>query len=453
MRRVLLLSPPQHCLEETVRIWTFSYAANFPLSLLRLSTWLKSTGAEVEVLDAFNVHPNVPASLSEVLSSGRVVRHAPCGNFASERRTKPVYHVGLTWGELEERLSLARSPDEVWISSIFTWSWQTTHRAVELVRKVHPRAHVRLGGIYPTLCPEKAATTGAEVVAGPVAEAETAWLDADLLAGVPALDGVVLKTSLGCPNVCSYCAVHLLEGRRFVFREAKDVVAELTALSERFGFRQAFFWESNLLLNARRHVLPILEALASSRAPFSVQAPEGLQPDLVTPQLAALMRATGFRQIRLTQETTDPALLSATGRPTDLAHLERAIRTLLDAGFAREDLSVVLLVGQPGQTLAGVLADVVRVYRLGVKATFLVYSPIPGTRDFTTYADRLAVKPLEDMDSFLYPFASPELTVAGLDATLKYFNDRWFPLARIRASETDDPLIRSMQELIRDGRA
>src|SRR5205823_4426784 len=44
-------------------------------------------------------------------------------------------------------------PDEVWITSIMTYWWESTRDTVRLVKRLFPKAKVRVGGIYPTLAP------------------------------------------------------------------------------------------------------------------------------------------------------------------------------------------------------------------------------------------------------------------------------------------------------------
>lgn len=44
------------------------------------------------------------------------------------------------------------------------------------------------------------------------------------------------------------------------------------------------------------------------------------------------------------------------------------------------------------------------------------------------------------------------MPVRGLDTVYRYFHERFFPIERILASVTDDPIIVAMQEILRTGR-
>src|SRR5204863_5266963 len=83
------------------------------------------------------------------------------------------YCFGMTPDELEAKLTKIRdsawaarkslfdvkvfpAPDEIWISSIMTYWWESTRDVIERCQKVFPKAVIRVGGIYPTLAPEHA---------------------------------------------------------------------------------------------------------------------------------------------------------------------------------------------------------------------------------------------------------------------------------------------------------
>ncbi len=450
----VLLYPPIHAVAAALRIWTLYYGVNFPLALLRLGSLLRARGYRVTLLDAF--HPPAvqlaPDELARrLLTPERIVRQAPLGPFEQAGRTEPIYRIGLTRDELAARLRALGPVDEVYISSIFTWTWTTTHEAVELCKEIHPNAVVHLGGIYPTLCPERARQSGADDVhVGELEGLTSQWPDLSLT-GRHDIDASVLKTSLGCPNACTYCAVHLLEGRRMRYRDPDDVVREVVHLNRTFGIRDFHFWESNLLLRSERHFEPLLEKLIATGLPLSFLAPEGIQTNLITPALAQLMHRAGFKNVYLAVETTDAEWGKRTKRPTGFAQLQQAVTALREAGFRREQLLCVLLIGQPDQTRAAILRDILSVFSLGCTVALLFYTLIPGTVEFDRRQDAVAGRPLEDLDPLLFPFATPTLTVDDLTRLQRYFNFRHFPLERIRRSGTTDDLLREAQDLLARG--
>jgi hypothetical protein len=440
-RRVLLFFPLIHTLERPLRVWTLHYSSSCSSALLRFASCLRSEGAQVMWLDALNVYDERdPArELQRILRPDNLVRMARRGSDGQEPQTRPVYRMGLTLDELVLRFRSVRSqPDEVCISSTFTWTWKTTHEAVALCREWFPDARIRLGGVYPTLFPDHAKSSGAhEVHAGVFEPVEHPEVDWRILAR-ERRDSVALKASVGCPYRCAYCAVHNLEGARYRFRPAHQVIGEIETLV-RNGVRNIHFWESNLMVRPQDHLIPMLKGIIERSLPVMLYAPEGIQPSLVTPEVARLMRGAGFVRASLTVETTDEARLQEVRRPSGPEEFLRAVRVLREAGFSENELEGVLLVGQPGQTLSSVATDLVTLWSSGVKSVLLAYTPIPGTEDFRRYGQLWHGRPLEDLDSFLFPLASEDLRVSDLECLFDRFNFRHATYDEVRDWEVQGP--------------
>ncbi len=102
-------------------------------------------------------------------------------------------------------------PDIVYVTSLFTYSWEAVHEAVQFYKQRYPKSKVILGGIYASLLPDHAALSGAdEVHVGLLPDAESLRPDWDL---IPEWDGSVLFASRGCVRKCGFCSVPKLEGR------------------------------------------------------------------------------------------------------------------------------------------------------------------------------------------------------------------------------------------------
>src|SRR5262249_42560749 len=132
-------------------------------------------------------------------------------------------------------------PDEIWISSIMTYWWESTRDVIRVCREVFPKAVIRVGGIYPTLAPEQARKRlgvkkplhlqGRDfdpldpkqqkrdvIVSATIPDANSFPLHLDLYredgvgdpedGGLPAY--TILTTSRGCPFKCGYCAANVL---------------------------------------------------------------------------------------------------------------------------------------------------------------------------------------------------------------------------------------------------
>jgi radical SAM superfamily enzyme YgiQ (UPF0313 family) len=95
-------------------------------------------------------------------------------------------------------------------------------------------------------------------------------------------------TSWGCPYHCTYCASHRLHPA-FIRREPSAVVGEIAQCVER-GIRDFAFYDDALLVDAGRHIAPILEEVLERGLQVRFHTPNGLHARAITADLAALMQ-------------------------------------------------------------------------------------------------------------------------------------------------------------------
>jgi len=276
-KRALLINPP---------VYDVQYWAEWsqPHGLLKVGSYLKQQGYETRLIDC--LFPDAKRNVSKKTKS--VVEFCstneiPYREFRKKRRRlapnqrfKFVFGTGLD-DLRQELLALAGfvkvtsggngpawglnmfpedifTPDEVWITSIMTYWWESTVDVAMLCKEVFPSAQIRIGGIYPTLASEhlrgKLSERGLSfevvlgynlnlndqrdlVVVGEIPEAS--WLDLDFdLYYEPHIPNsryyhgpkpdepkyenaivdrryygppyAILTTTRGCPFDCTYCA-------------------------------------------------------------------------------------------------------------------------------------------------------------------------------------------------------------------------------------------------------
>ena len=330
--------------------WIYDFAAyDFfarPLGLLYLAGWLRSLGAQIDLLDCLDVD------------------HCRSGPFGSGRYPKEIVptpapladvprrfgRYGIEEADFLARLARMERPGAVLVTSLMTYWYPGVIAAIRLVKECLPGVPVILGGIYASLCPDHArARSGADLVlAGPwetglppllarlglggLAAPPPAALD-DL--PYPALDllkylsYIPILTSRGCPLNCDYCASRLLQPR-YRRRRPEAVAAELAHWQDtQGGLSDVAFYDDALLWGAKEHLGVILEELARQGRSFRFHTPNGLQAGLITREVAGMLKRAGFATLRLGVETValEGGRLDRKLRPGELeaalAHLQR----------------------------------------------------------------------------------------------------------------------------------
>ncbi len=379
-RRALLINPPVYDAQYWAR-WSQ------PAGLLRIATLLRQRGYAIDFVDCMETNARGLVK--------KAVRYDERGKPLIVKRddiTKRIYHFGLSLQELERRLSGLLPPDEVWITSIMTYWWESTRDVVALVKRLFPHATVLVGGIYPTLAPEHAASHLAAdlIYKGEIREASQLPTDFTLYATPPSY--AILATSRGCPWDCVYCAARTLNGGPKVrVRTTEDVLEEIRYKFERFGIRRFGFYEDNALIN-REHFAEVMEAIIASRLPLELYAPEGFETRLLDEPLLRLMRSAGFEKVHLPLETVRSDINRQWNRRhSSTASFEGALEAAIRAGFKprTQDINAFVLFGLPDEHLEDVVDSALYAHHMVGSVIPMLFSPVPGTHVFRNHSEYL----------------------------------------------------------------
>jgi radical SAM superfamily enzyme YgiQ (UPF0313 family) len=397
-RRALLINPPVYDAQYWAR-WSQ------PAGLLRIATFLKQRGYDVDLIDGMETDAKGHVRKRLLLDGDKpktVVR---------DDISRRIWHFGLSWDEFQARLAGVEEPDEIWITSVMTYWWESTRDAVRMVRRRFPKAQILVGGIYPTLAPEHARDNlGADIVfTGEIAEASNCWTDLSLYETPPTY--AILTTSRGCPWDCHYCAARTLNSgsNKMRKREPEDVLAEIEDKKERFGIRRFGFYEDNALV-VRGHLQRILELIIERGHKLTLYAPEGFETRLLTEDLLRTMKAAGFEKVHLPFEALRwDTNVGWNRRHASTASFDQALQAAIRAGFQErsEEINAFVLFGLPDERLEDVVDSLVYVHHTVGSIIPMLFTPVPGTQIYREHAGYLhdgMRRDLQDLNGKLLPF-------------------------------------------------
>jgi radical SAM superfamily enzyme YgiQ (UPF0313 family) len=450
---------------------------SMPSGLLKVATWLKELGYDTRLLDC--LYPDrkgdVKHEIRKVVQVCSTVEWdlADYRTMVKERFRKstielPQHHrykfeFGMPLHAVEAFLlsddrdlfndSTPWVPDEIWITSIMTYWCESTRDTVQLMKRLYPRASIRVGGIYPTLAPhhlrnslgalglefeivrgrdlvveQRKGTTVVcnrdAIVTGEIPRASNANLDFEGYRQMTrALEGeerlpqyAILTTSRGCPFDCSYCAQKAYnEGSLKVrIRSAKDTFEEIRDKYHTYGVHEIAFYEDNFLLekpNVER-LLQLLVAHKHEMPHLRLYAPEGVEVRLLHQDLefVKLMRESGFESVYLPLETMSRDVTKAWNRRHSHAGLfESAVKTCHEANFKLHDMEVnaFVLFGMPDENLRDVVNTMFYAAEMVGGLVPMLFTPVPGSILFEQFEEYLFGEmgfDLHHLNGKLYPF-------------------------------------------------
>jgi hypothetical protein len=188
-------------------------------------------------------------------------------------------------------------PDEIKVTSLFTWAWRPVWEAVGFYRALFPKAKISLGGIYATLMPDHARQCGVdEIFTGIDGAAEDLMPDYEL---VPEWHrgraASIVFATRGCIRKCDFCAVPKLEGKPFQMRDTTRITHLVHP-----DHKRIIFWDNNIL--GESHWPDVFEELheLGLEADFN----QGLDARLVSEHVAHELKKLRLPTIRMAYDFT-----------------------------------------------------------------------------------------------------------------------------------------------------
>jgi anaerobic magnesium-protoporphyrin IX monomethyl ester cyclase len=198
--------------------------------------------------------------------------------------------------------------------------------------------------------------------------------DLKLLVGSEKLNTMPIMTSWGCPFACNFCSVTAMFGRKYRFRSAESVVAEI----EDKRPTRIFFYDDNFAADKKR--LKTLLSMMIDRGlviPWSAQVRTDVVRDA---ELLDLMRRSGGELVYLGLESVNQATLDGYEKSQTVEDIEKAIRILHDYGIRSHGMFVLGADTDTVQTVRDTVRFAVKNHIDTVMLNIL--TPLPGTPQY-----------------------------------------------------------------------
>jgi radical SAM superfamily enzyme YgiQ (UPF0313 family) len=157
---------------------------------------------------------------------------------------------------------------------------------------------------------------------------ELPFPDLSLIHGYENMKTTPIMTSWGCPFHCNFCSVTAMFGRKYRFRSAENIIAELKQRQP----RKIFFYDDNIAADKKRFKELLRLMIAEDIVvPWSAQ----MRTDVVRdPELLDLMRRSGCNRAYLGLESVNQATLDSFDKHQSVDDIVQAIRILHEYGIA-----------------------------------------------------------------------------------------------------------------------
>lgn len=267
------------------------------------------------------------------------------------------------------------APDEIKVTSLFTYWSKHVWYTVRFYRNKFPHAKIVVGGIYASLMPEHCKKSACdEVFVGVHGEAEKEKPAYDLVD----VDYQIVHTTRGCPRRCKFCGTWKIEPK---FTYKKSILDEICS-------NRIVFYDNNLLANP--YVERILDELSRTKHEGRVIHCEcqcGIDGRLLTPKLARMVKAARFVNPRIAWDH----------RYSKHAEIRRQLDLLIGAGYRAKDIYVFMLYNY-GVSYCEMLKKLKKCREWGVQIADCRYRPLDQRFD-----EYNPVKKQSSEDYYIHP--------------------------------------------------
>jgi len=157
---------------------------------------------------------------------------------------------------------------------------------------------------------------------------------------------IPLITSRGCPYSCIYCASHLVLGKKFRYRNAKNVVDEIDYWYQK-GIKDFKIVDDDFSLKKDR-VYEICDEIEKRKLlGLRLSCDNGIRADRVDKDLIKRMKDIGFYRLDFGVEGGNNKILKNLKKGEKIETIEKAIRDSCEAGY---EIELTFLIGSPGET-------------------------------------------------------------------------------------------------------
>ncbi len=195
-----------------------------------------------------------------------------------------------------------------------------------------------------------------------------------------------ITTARGCTSHCTYCAIHLIEGRRYRARSPEHVLDEIELLVRTHGVREIQFVDSNCIQDKAR-MIAICRGIIERKLNITWSCPNGVKAQNVDAEVAEWMGKSGCHFAFLGIETASHRIQREIKKGLNLAQLPEKIAILKRNGI---NVGGFFMIGFPNETREEIDQTINLALSLDIDvAAISVFVPLPGSELFEQLPSRV----------------------------------------------------------------
>lgn len=190
-----------------------------------------------------------------------------------------------------------------------------------------------------------------------------------------------ISTSRGCPFRCTYCAVHIMNGRKIRYRSVQLLIDEIKYLNGDFGVKE-FHIIDDAFTSDKKRVVEFCNELFSNNLTIRFTFPNGIRLDTLDKEMLFKMKQAGLQDFHVGIESGSDKILKDMRKNLTTKIIEEKINLIKKVGL---EVNGFFIIGYPTETKEDILKTIKFAKKLPIKrAQFNLFNAFAGT-EITNY--------------------------------------------------------------------
>jgi anaerobic magnesium-protoporphyrin IX monomethyl ester cyclase len=189
-----------------------------------------------------------------------------------------------------------------------------------------------------------------------------------------------ITTSRGCPNHCTFCAVHNIWGHGWRKRSAQNVLEEIEYLVSKKGMKHVNFQDDNFNVSKER-TIEICKGIIKNKYNITILAASGAFVPTLDEEVLTWLKKAGLNQLRMSIESGNQNILyNVIKKNIDLAKVKKIVDICKKLKIMTEG---AFIFGVPGETIETMTDSLNFAKETGFDRIIkFIFQPFPNTELF-----------------------------------------------------------------------
>jgi anaerobic magnesium-protoporphyrin IX monomethyl ester cyclase len=186
-----------------------------------------------------------------------------------------------------------------------------------------------------------------------------------------------MVTSRGCPNHCTFCAIHNIWGHKWRMRSAHNVLEEIDLLVRKFGVKHINFQDDNFNVSKER-TIEICKGIVKNKYNITLLAPAGAFVPTLDEEVLTWLKKAGLNQLRMSIESGNQDILyNVIKKNIDLKTVKIVVDICKKLKISTEG---AFIFGIPGETIETMKDSLKFAQETGFdRVVKFIFQPFPNT--------------------------------------------------------------------------